>query len=224
MTLALLADLHGNWPATQAVAADLERRGIQTVYCLGDCVGKGPESHKTLDWARANCQVILGGNWDYGVGRRQFPADGFYWEQLGPERLHFLAELPLEHRFTFGGLRFRLIHGRPVMPKLLYAHSESEALAPYLAGCDAFGYGDSHRPAFRTLGEGYVFNCGSVGNSMGVPRAHYLLLSDEGGGVDFTIVSLPYDNALAARLAEATPALPRREAYIREVTTGIYSR
>lgn len=224
MTLALIADLHGNWPATQAVAEDLERRGVQEILCLGDVVGKGPQSHKTCDWARANCRVILGGNWDLGIALKRFPRDEFYWDQLGPERMAFLAQLPTEHTMTFGGLKFRLIHGRPVMPQLLFPHGESAAFAPYLKGVDVFCYADSHRPAVRTLNGGYLLNTGSVGNSLGVPRAHYLLLTQQPRGVDFTCVSLPYDNQLAARIAQSTPQLPGREAYIREVTTGVYSR
>lgn len=224
MTIALLADLHGNWPATQAVEKDLERRGVTTLYCLGDLVGKGPESHKTCDWARQNCQVIIGGNWDAGISAKHFPNDHFYWDQLGPERMAFLAQLPREHLFTFGGLKFRLIHGRPVFPHLLFPHSDAECFKPYLEGVDVFGYGDSHRPAFRTLNGGYLLNCGSVGNSLGVNKAHYMLLTEHPGGVDFTCVSLNYDNALAARIAQNTPDLPDRDAYIREVTTGVYSR
>ncbi|MBQ8537495.1 MAG: metallophosphoesterase family protein [Clostridia bacterium] len=224
MTLALIADLHGNWPATQAVAEDLQRRGITQVYCLGDLVGKGPESHKTCDWAREHCQVILCGNWDVGIARKRFPNDSFYWDQLGPERMAFLAALPKEHLFTFAGMKFRLIHGRPVMPQLLFSHSEADAFKPYLEGVDVFGYADSHRPAFRTLNGGYLFNTGSVGNSLGVNKAHYMILTEQPSGVDFTCVSLHYDNALAARIAENTPGLPGKDAYIREVTTGIYSR
>jgi len=224
MTLALIADLHGNWPATQAVAEDLKRRRVDTVYCLGDCVGKGPQSYKTLDWARENCQVILGGNWDYGIGRKHFPADDFYWDQLGPERMAFLLSLPRQHEFTFGGMKFRLIHGRPVMERLLFPQEESELFAPYLEGVDAFCYADSHRPALRTLNGGFVLNCGSVGNSLGVPRAHYLLLTEHPGGVDFTTVSLAYDNALAAEIARNTPDLPNWDAFVQEVTTGIYAR
>ena len=224
MTIAMLADLHGNWPATQAVAQDLERRGVTEIYCLGDLVGKGPESHKTCDWARANCKVIIGGNWDVGIARKHFPNDAFYWDQLGEERMAFLADLPMEHLFTFAGLKFRLIHGRPVFPQLLFPHTEAEAFNPYLDGVDVFGYADSHRPAFRTLNGGYLFNTGSVGNSLGVNKAHYLLLTQQPQGIDFTIVSLPYNNQLAAQIAQDTPQLPGRDAYIREVTTGVYSR
>jgi predicted phosphodiesterase len=83
MRIALVADLHGNWPATQALERDLPRRQVDRVYCLGDVVGKGPSSDRTCDWAFANCDLILGGNWDYGVSYRQFAPDDFYWEQLG---------------------------------------------------------------------------------------------------------------------------------------------
>ena len=40
--IALVADLHGNWPAVQAVERDIRARGIQKIWCLGDLVGKGP--------------------------------------------------------------------------------------------------------------------------------------------------------------------------------------
>ena len=134
MQLALIGDLHGNWPATQALAEDLKRRGIKDIFCLGDVVGKGPESHKTCDWARENCQVILGGNWDTGIAGKHFPNDSFYWDQLGPERMTFLAQLPLEHLFTFGGMKFRLIHGRPMFPQLLFAIRRQKPSSPILRG------------------------------------------------------------------------------------------
>lgn len=72
-------------------------------------------------------------------------------------------------------------------------------------------------------------NTGSVGNSMGVPRAHFLLLegemdSREPAPLLATVVTVPYDNEAAAQLAREDPNLPHREAYITEVLTGVYSR
>ena len=72
MRIALVADLHGNWPAVQAMERDIARRGADEIYCLGDLVGKGPSSDKTCDWAFANCSVILGGNWDL-LGCKSWP-------------------------------------------------------------------------------------------------------------------------------------------------------
>ena len=39
-----------------------------------------------------------------------------------------------------------------------------------------------------------------------------------------TVICVPYDNEAAAEIARRDPDLPRKEAYIREVLTGIYSR
>ena len=53
--IALVADLHGNLPAVEALERDLTARRIRRVWCLGDMVGKGPSSAETLDWAAARC-------------------------------------------------------------------------------------------------------------------------------------------------------------------------
>ena len=92
--IALVADLHGNWPATQAVEQDIKRRGITRIWCLGDVVGKGPSSDRTFDWAQANCEFILQGNWDEGIGKKMFPRDQFYYDQLGPRRMQALVDFP----------------------------------------------------------------------------------------------------------------------------------
>ena len=225
MRIAFLADLHGNRPATEAAVAALASLCPDDVWFLGDAVGKGPSNDFCCDWVRAHCRHWVGGNWDYGVGARQFPADGYYWRQLGEERLSWLRSLPREAELTFGGVRFRLLHGRPVT-ELLRVQSPSEALeALFHTAQGDFGgviFADSHRPFVRTLSSGYVINTGSIGNSMGVPKAHFLLLEDQ--PLRMTVVSVPYDNEAAVADALREKDLPKREAYIREIQTGIYSR
>ena len=131
MTIALIGDLHGNMPAVEALDKDLKRRKIDTVYCLGDLVGKGPSNAETMDWALERCQVNLRGNWDEGVGMKQFPNDTFYHRQLGEKRLKILAELPLEHHFTLSGRKIRLLHGRPVMDEPYFIHESTKDLEKY---------------------------------------------------------------------------------------------
>jgi len=41
--IALISDLHSNMEAIEAVLADIERRGIERIVCLGDVIGYGPE-------------------------------------------------------------------------------------------------------------------------------------------------------------------------------------
>ena len=233
MQIALIADLHGNRPATLALEKDLAQIRPDLIWCLGDIVGKGPSSDFTFDWAHEHCDLILGGNWDYGVGKKQFPLDQFYWEQLGEERLEKLCRLPLEHECWFSGRRIRFFHGRPVMDTLITVHHEKELIDPYFAAedgsrYDVVAYADAHRQALRTMTPGIILNTGSVGNNLGEPRCCYAILSGEMGKenapFEIRLRQLDYDREQAVKDAQATPRIANIAAFIREVQTGIYSR
>lgn len=227
MRIALISDLHGNRPAVKALEDNLKHRHVDETWCLGDLVGKGPDSDFTFDWAMANCSLILGGNWDYGIGRQEFKRDSFYHRQLGSERMRKLAQLPTEHQLLLSGRKIRFIHGRPVMEKIRYIQDSKELLLPYLApDYDALIYADCHRQGARTI-KGQVYNIGSVGNALGVPLVQYAILSGEPGAkpsaMEVSFITLPYDNAAAAEDARKSDGLPDADAYIKEVTTGEYA-
>ncbi len=232
MKIALIGDLHGNMVATRAMEKELERQQPAEIWFLGDAVGKGPSSRETCDWVRSNCTRFVGGNWDYGIGGKEFAEDGYFWAQLGEERMAWLNGLPREMEALISGVRFRLFHGRPVTP-LLRVQDDKEVLSQtFRANGVTYGgviFADSHRPFVRTMNEGYLLNTGSIGVGMGVNRAHALLLdgvlnSKAPAPLSMTILSVPYDNEAAADVARQDAHLPHREAYITEVLTGIYSR
>ena len=230
MKVLFLGDLHGNFVATQAMEKMMKKLAPDRVIFLGDAVGKGPQNVETCDWVRENCDEWYRGNWDSGIGGKEFAEDGYFWAQLGEDRLNWLNTLPMEGEITLSGYRFRLFHGRP-LTALLTASSDKQELADTFRNgdevYDGVIFADSHRPFVRTLDCGYIMNTGSVGNSMGVPKAHALLA--EGGEsredpLMFTVISVPYDNEAAAEFARQEEKLPHRESYIREILTGIYSR
>ena len=49
MRLAVIADIHGNLPALEAVLADIERRGADRIVNLGDCVSGPLWPRETMD-------------------------------------------------------------------------------------------------------------------------------------------------------------------------------
>lgn len=229
--IALVADLHGNLPAVQALEKDLERRDIREIYCLGDVVGKGPSSAETFDWAFSHCQVLLQGNWDSGIGYMQFPNDRFYYGQLGPKRMKKLREMPQEYSFTLSGRKIRLLHGRPVMRELLSPTSASEKLEwLFDPNYQVVGYADIHRQALRMIGtRGILFNTGAVGNGLGVPMVQYTILtgseSDTNAPFDISFVTFPYDREAAVADAEKVQKdLPKWDLYCKEIRTARYSR
>ena len=90
-------------------------------------------------------------------------------------------------------------------------------------------YGDIHHAGLRTLnGNRILFSLGSVGDSIRVPMAQYAILTCEEGkqkaGFDLQFIYLTYDVDRAVRDAEQSPGMPQRQAYIQEVTTGVYGR
>ena len=232
MKIAFIGDLHGNYVATQALEAELRRHQVDDIYFLGDAVGKGTQNAETCDWVMKHCSLCVGGNWDYGIGGKEFPEDGYFWNQLGPERMEWLRTLPPERDVWISGVHFRLFHGRPVTP-LISAQTDKEIFTQAFRANGEVDAGiifaDSHRRVVRTLNDGYALNTGSVGNSLGVPRAHALIIDGElgcqtGAPLTMTILAVPYDNEAAAEAARQDVNLPHRESFITEVLTGVYAR
>ncbi len=230
MKVALIADLHGNMPATLAVADDIRKRGADAIYCLGDVVGKGPDSLETMDWALEHCSLVLAGNWDLFIG--DLP---WYRDQLGEARLHKLKSLPLEHWFTFSGRRVRLLHGRNLVPDCVYPDSPMEEQLQFFdtqgrPQPDVVGFADVHQPFFiRLSNAGVLFNTGSVGNPLfGQTDASYVMLEgnlgDARGPLVHSIISVEYDRDEAIRRTLSRHGLPMADAFITELRTGRYSR
>lgn len=229
--IALIADMHGNRPATQALAADLKRRGITDIYCLGDMIGKGPSSKETMAWALQNCRLILRGNWEEGIGLKQYEKDEFYYQQLGEEYMALLPGLPMEHSFTLSGRRIRMIHGRPILADAVGVHREESWFQPLMENCDVLIYADAHKIGLRLLtGNKMVINCGSVGNGLNLNMVQYAILTgsetDPSAPFDVNLITLPYDNARAARdaLEAEKQGLVKGDLFAQEVLTGVYAR
>lgn len=229
-TIALVGDLHGNRPATDALDLDLNKRQVSEIICLGDIVGKGPSSDYTFDWAMRSCSLVLRGNWDEGIGMRQFPRDEFYYRQLGENRMSRLRELPLEAELFLSGRKIRLFHGRPVMQRLLSIQDDDGLLATFFEpDYQVVCYADAHRQGMRLVRtKGQMVNIGAVGNAFCVPMVQYAILTgdpdDREAPFDITFVNVPYDRAAAVRDVRATPDLVNKALYEYEIRHGVYAR
>lgn len=172
-----LADLHGNMIATLALENEMKKIQPDDIWFLGDCVGKGPESHKTLDWVRTNCKHFIVGNWDKGCADFAkdcppgFESDKFFWNQLGQERLDWLESLPMEDEIWISGINFRLLHGHPSHKNFHnwlptgeiiegFTNSEGKKFGGFICA-------DCHQAYVREFNDGYAINTGSIGDSLG---------------------------------------------------------
>jgi len=64
---AIISDIHANLEALTAVLAEIDKRGIQQIICLGDVVGYGPNPMECLDLVIQRTRACLMGNHDFAV-------------------------------------------------------------------------------------------------------------------------------------------------------------
>ena len=63
--IAVISDIHGNYPALKAVLDDIDSDGIEDVICLGDIVGYYCQVNECIDELRERKIYSLLGNHDY---------------------------------------------------------------------------------------------------------------------------------------------------------------
>ena len=64
---AIISDIHSNLAALRRVLEDIQSRGIEEIFCLGDIIGYGPDPKACLDMIIENNIVSIMGNHDHAV-------------------------------------------------------------------------------------------------------------------------------------------------------------
>ena len=120
---AILSDIHGNYDAFEAVLEGLSRESIDSIICLGDIVGYGPEPAACLNRVRNTAEYVVAGNHDLAVAEK-LNIDGFnllareatLWtrDELSTENIEYLASLPLVYHLE----GVDIVHGTLCSPEL----------------------------------------------------------------------------------------------------------
>ena len=236
MRIALIADVHSNAPALEAVVADARAAGAEQVFCAGDVVGFGPSASAVVEQVRALCQVVVRGNHDEalaeGADCRCLPAlaplaraaEALARAQLRPADLAWLRTLPLDEGLYLGGMEVYMVHGSPLDP--LYGGVAPDADPARLqrefmtVDSDYVILGHTHRQMALPglLPKATVINPGSVGfPTDGDPRAAYTLLDTKTGDIQPRRVG--YDVRRAVADASALPTR-ERALYSQVLTRG----
>lgn len=131
---AIISDIHGNLEALEAVLADIDRRGITQIYCLGDIIGYGPNPRECIDLIMHRSEVTILGNHDQAAlfdpeGFNQGAERAILWTRQMLEtgdstsnerRWEFLGELPRMRREE----QFLFVHGSARNPLNEYVFPE----------------------------------------------------------------------------------------------------
>ncbi|MDR2931762.1 MAG: metallophosphatase family protein [Oscillospiraceae bacterium] len=243
MKIAAIADIHGNLTALEAVLADINSRQADEIICLGDIIGKGPDSKAVIDLCRNVCAVVLKGNWEDGLHKAhravtQGQAAGvsnrtlWYLNDAGHNRMAYLGALPHSAQRRLGGRLIRFFHAHPLGFSRYYADSPIEKRRElFVPGPDDTGgpadvavYADIHTAYMQVLSGRVLVNTGSVGNPLDMTQASYCMLESE-SGADLSVhfYRVPYDieKAVSAAVKAGVPDL---DGYIAELRTAQYFR
>ena len=217
MQLAVIADMHGNLPALEAVLADIARRGVTRIVNLGDCVS-GPL------WPRETCELLMArgfptvcGNHDRWVATfapaDMYPSDRYSFGELTESQRRWLRDLPATVRLDPG---IFAVHGRPdddnsyllediEQGRLVRAVPDTIAQRLCRPEAALVLCGHSHLQHMIRLPDGpVVLNPGSVGLSeLGSPHARYAVVRDDNGAMTIELIALDYDHASAVKRAAA---------------------
>jgi putative phosphoesterase len=214
MRILVTADIHGNWPALQAVAAQPH----DVCLCLGDLVDYALEPAECIGWVKAHAPYTVRGNHDHGVAQNVSVQgrSGFKYlsavtrpltrERLGTDQLRFLGRLPLSRTVTLDNTRFLLVHATPRDPLDEYGPPEVDFWARRLqhVEADVVCVGHTHQPYVLEVGDKLVINPGSVGQSRdGDPRASYAMIEDN--RVDLRRIEYPVEDTLSAITSSSLP-------------------
>ncbi len=228
MRIAVVADIHGNAAALEAVRTDIARRNVARIVNLGDCVSGPLWPRETIEILLATRWPTVRGNHDRRVGEDPVASlglsDGYAYGALDASQRAWLRDLPT--RFDLGD-GMAAFHARPGDDEAYLLEdveggrmvsAPRESIAERLGGIGGaiMLCGHSHLPRALRLPDGrWVVNPGSVGcpaydspeppahvSELGAPSARYAVLERAGDRVVVDLIALTYDHEAAARRAE----------------------
>jgi predicted phosphodiesterase len=227
MRVAILADIHGNLPACEAVLEDIARVAPDYIVAAGDLALRGAHPKETVELLFDKCNAVLMGNTDcYLAGnylggayreRDHWKTELLEWtrDQLGGAWLQKLSALPFSVRYApRRGQDLFVCHANPRnLEDSLDPTLDDNALRRFFQHLDAAAcaFGHLHFPYRRRVGRLLIADVASAG----IPRDGDLrpaygvfTYTPKGWRVQIRRVRYPVRKATQALTARRVPGGP----------------
>jgi protein phosphatase len=204
MRIAVLGDIHGNWPALEAVLEDVDAQGVDAVIGVGDYLNTSAGSARVVEWMQgcAGAYFVRGDNdaWDHYARFRHLA------RQDPVEQYRYVNRLPRRLVLEFDAVTLLVQHAVP--GTYLRDHGFTEASFRYvmsrhytetvldLGSVDVVLFGDLHRQHLDLHDDLVVLYPGAAGASW---PAGWALLEVEGPDVHITHRCVEFDREAAIR-------------------------
>ena len=192
MKIALISDIHGNYEALKSVLAEIDRLGIELIYCAGDVVGYYSQVNECCSALRErNIPCVMGNHDWYMAGdgfcpRSRSVNDCLLYQRsvIEPDHIDWLRSFPVQRRIG----EIRLVHGGWTDPIDEYLKPSAEYFER-LKG-QVFVSGHTHQQMVQHYGTKVYCNPGSVGQPRdGDPRAAFAVYKSG----NFTLHRVEYE-------------------------------
>lgn len=224
MKFAVLSDIHGNMFALRAVLADIEKKNVDRILCLGDLAMAGPEPNKVIDFVKTQDWTVIQGNTDEMIAN--FSEELFDKlhkdapimanalkqdvEDISDENISYLKNLPINKCIDVEGIKILLTHGSPRRNnENIYPNMDIKIIEDIVQDADAdlIFCGHTHIPCgYQTNSKITIINDGSVGRPFTEkPDACYVLADVKNGQFEIEHRTLDYDRESAMAILEKRP-------------------
>ena len=236
--IAILSDIHGNATGLAEVIKDAQKQGATEYWLLGDIFLPGPGRNDIVALLKTiPLSVAVRGNWDdcvlealdgvYGLEDPQeiqlLRMTQYLMEDLEPQHIDWLRDMPLACKREVDGLRFSISHHLPDKNygSALQVTNDTENFDRLLdEETDVAVYGHVHKQLLRYGSKGQqIINPGSIGMpyfdwpALKNHRAQYSIIEIENSEmVDIRFRKVPYDYEAELELAKEN-GLPFIEMY-----------
>ena len=211
--IAVIADIHANLNALEAVLQDAESRGITVFLNAGDTIGFGAFPNEVIQTLYSKNALSVIGNYDLevfdknirGKGPKKFALE-YARKTLAKAYETYLRSLPSKLELEIAHKKLLMIHGiLDSVDEHLYNDTPEERFQELAktAGADIIVFGHSHEPFTKKADETLFINPGSVGMpGDGNPQAAYAAITASPFSVELVRVS--YDVEAAAEALRKT--------------------
>ena len=171
MLIGLIADVHSNVVALEAVLSEMDALGVEKILHAGDIVGYNPYPNETIGLFKKRKIISIRGNHDRALvtgdtsGFNPYAAAALEWtgKVITCENLGFISKLKDIEAIRVEDTKIVIVHGSP---KDFDAYVYPDDVEPgflTMTDSDKLILGHTHIQFKKEFPEGIVINPGSVG-------------------------------------------------------------